>query len=104
MPGRLVSHLASTVAALAAQVLAMGQQAGGTGALEGQPRVDEGRGTTVVIHKERLREGDGKSQSQAGKTSAITGKLVPRHATPRHAPSPCGRVSSPSPGGARAAC
>lgn len=49
-----MSHLPSTVAALAAQVLAMGQQAGGTGTLQGQPRVDEGRGTTIVIHKERL--------------------------------------------------
>lgn len=53
-PG-LVSHLPSAVAALAAQVLAMRQQAGGTGALQGQPWVDEGRGTTIVIHKERLR-------------------------------------------------
>lgn len=60
VPGRLVSHLPGTVAALAAQVLAMDQQAGGTGALQGQPRVDEGRGTTVVIHKERLRR-DGKN-------------------------------------------
>lgn len=43
------------MAALAAQVLAVGQQPGGAGTLEGQPRVDEGRGATVVIHKERLR-------------------------------------------------
>lgn len=41
--------------ALAAQVLAVGQQPGGAGTLEGQPRVDEGRGSTVVIHEERLR-------------------------------------------------
>lgn len=101
MPGRLVSHLASAVAALAAQVLAMGQQAGGTGALEGQPRVDEGRGTTVVIHKERLREGGRKKPESGGKNICNHGKVS---ATPRHAPSPCGRVSSPSPGGARAAC
>lgn len=52
---RLVSHLPGTVAALAAQVLAVGQQPGGARALEGQPRVDEGRGATVVIHEERLR-------------------------------------------------
>lgn len=43
------------MAALAAQVLAVGQQPGGARTLEGQPRVNEGRGATVVIHKERLR-------------------------------------------------
>lgn len=43
------------MAALAAQVLAVGQQPGGARALEGQPRVDEGRRATVVIHEERLR-------------------------------------------------
>ena len=43
------------MAALAAQVLAVGQQPGGARALEGQPGVDEGRGATVVIHEERLR-------------------------------------------------
>lgn len=52
---RLVSHLPSTVAALAAQVLAVGQQPGGARTLEGQPWVNEGRGATVVIHKEGLR-------------------------------------------------
>lgn len=52
---RLVSHLPSAVAALAAQVLAVGQQPGGARTLEGQPRVNEGRGAAVVIHKERLR-------------------------------------------------
>lgn len=52
---RLVSHLPSTVAALAAQVLAVGQQPGGAGTLEGEPWVNEGRGATVVIHKEGLR-------------------------------------------------
>jgi len=43
------------VAALAAQVLAVGQQPGGARALEREPRVDEGRGATVVIHEEGLR-------------------------------------------------
>ncbi len=52
---RLVSHLPSTVAALAAQVLAVGQQPGGARTLERQPWVNEGRGATVVIHKEGLR-------------------------------------------------
>lgn len=41
--------------ALAAQVLAMGQQPGGAGTLEGQPWVDKGRRSTVVIHEERLK-------------------------------------------------
>lgn len=50
-----VSHLPGTVAALAAQMLAVGQQPGGARTLEGQPRVDEGRGATVMIHEERLR-------------------------------------------------
>lgn len=50
----VVSHLPSTVAALAAQMLAVGQQPGRARTLEGQPWVNEGRGATVVIHKERL--------------------------------------------------
>lgn len=48
------SHLSSTVATLAAKMLAMGQQPSGPRALEGQPGINEGCGTTVVIHKERL--------------------------------------------------
>lgn len=51
----VVSHLPGTVAALAAQMLAMGQQPGRAGALEGQPGINEGRGATVVIHKEGLK-------------------------------------------------
>lgn len=50
----VVSHLACAVAALAAEVLAVGQQTSGACTLEGEPRVDEGRGTTIVIHKEGL--------------------------------------------------
>lgn len=53
---RLVSHLPSAVTALATQMLAMGQQPSGAGALEGETRVNEGCGATVVIHKERLQE------------------------------------------------
>lgn len=52
--GRLVSHLPSTVAALAAQMLAVSQQPCRARTLEGQPWVNEGRGATVVIHKEGL--------------------------------------------------
>lgn len=55
LQGRLVSHLPSTVAALTAQMLAVGQQPGGARTLERQPWVNEGRGATVVIHEERLR-------------------------------------------------
>ncbi len=60
---RRVSHLPGTVAALAAQVLPVGQQPGGARTLEGQPRVNEGRGATVVIHKERLRRFKKKTQT-----------------------------------------
>ncbi len=61
---RRVSHLSSTVASLAAQVLSVGQQPGGARTLERQPGVDEGRGATVVIHKERLEEdGDEKKNT-----------------------------------------
>lgn len=42
------------MAALAGQVLAVGEDAGGPGALEGQPGVDEGGGATVMVHEERL--------------------------------------------------
>lgn len=110
MPGRLASHLPSTVAALAAQVLAMGQQAGGTGALQGQPGVDEGRGTTVVIHKERLRRERRKNPESGMKKSGIVATPVTHiltdvrsHDKTPNTPSQCGRVSSPSPGGALAA-
>lgn len=50
------AHLPGAVAALAAQVLAVGQQTTGPDALQGQPGVDEGGGAAVVVHKERLRE------------------------------------------------
>ena len=43
------------MAALAGQVLAVSQDAGGSGALQGQPGVDEAGGAAVMIHKERLR-------------------------------------------------
>lgn len=52
---QLVSHLPGAVAPLAAQVLAVCQQPSGARTLEGEPRVNEGRGTAVVIHEERLR-------------------------------------------------
>lgn len=55
MTGGAVSHLPSTVAALAAQVLAVGQQPSGARTLEGEPGVNEGRRATVVVHKEGLR-------------------------------------------------
>lgn len=55
MQWQRVSHLPGAVAALAAQVLAVGQQPGRARTLEGQPWIDEGRGATVVIHKEGLR-------------------------------------------------
>lgn len=43
------------MAALAGQVLAVGEEAGGPAALQRQPGVDEGGGAAVVVHKERLR-------------------------------------------------
>lgn len=42
------------MAALAGQVLAVGQEGSGPRALEGQPGVDEGGGTAVMVHEERL--------------------------------------------------
>lgn len=42
------------MAALAGQVLAVGEDAGGPGALERQPGVDEGGGAAVMVHEERL--------------------------------------------------
>lgn len=43
------------MAALAGQVLAVGEDARRPAALQRQPRVDEGGGSAVVVHKERLR-------------------------------------------------
>lgn len=63
------------MAALAAQVLAVCQQPGGARTLEGKPRVNEGRGTAVVIHKERLR---------VEKTSADELVETETHAAHRH--------------------
>lgn len=40
--------------ALAGQVLAVSQDAGGSCALEGQPGVDEGGCSAVMVHKEWL--------------------------------------------------
>lgn len=48
------ADLPGAVAALAGQVLAVGQQAGGPRTLERQPGVYEGGGSAVVIHEERL--------------------------------------------------
>lgn len=48
------ADLPGTVAALARQVLAVSQDARGPSALERQPGVDEGRGSAVMVHKERL--------------------------------------------------
>lgn len=47
-------YLSSAVAPLAGQMLSMSQEAAGARALQGQPRVNECRGTAVVIHKEEL--------------------------------------------------
>lgn len=44
----------SAVATLASQMLAVSQEAWGPGALERQSGVNEGGGTTVMVHKERL--------------------------------------------------
>lgn len=48
------ADLAGAVAALAGQVLPMSQDAGGPSALEGQTGVDEGGGSAVMVHEERL--------------------------------------------------
>lgn len=48
------ADLPGTVAALAGQVLAVSQEARGPSALERQPGVDEGGGTAVMVHEERL--------------------------------------------------
>lgn len=48
------ADLPGTVAALARQVLPVSQDAWGPSALERQPWVDEGCGSAVVVHKERL--------------------------------------------------
>lgn len=46
------------MAPLAAQMLSMSQEATGARALQGQPWVNECRGTAVVIHKEELARED----------------------------------------------
>lgn len=48
-------NLSGAVAALAAQMLAVGEQTAGSGALHGQTRVDKSGGTTVMVHVERLK-------------------------------------------------
>ncbi len=48
------ADLPRTVAALAGQVLAVSEETWGAGALERQSGVDEGGGTAVMVHEERL--------------------------------------------------
>lgn len=84
---RLVSHLPGAVAALAAQVLPVGQQAGGARALEGQPRVDEGRGAAVVVHKERLREETAEARSESGTNACSAPTITTRPKCVTHLPS-----------------
>lgn len=48
------ADLPGAVAALASQVLAVGQEARGPSALKREPGVDEGGGPAVVVHEERL--------------------------------------------------
>lgn len=43
------------MAPLPAEVLAVGQKAAGAGALQGQPWVDEGCRTAIMVHEEWLR-------------------------------------------------
>lgn len=50
------AHLPGAVAALAAQVLPVGQEAAGSSSLQRQPGVNEGGGAAVMIHKEGLEE------------------------------------------------
>lgn len=58
------------MAALAGQVLAVSEEAGGPAALQRQPGVDEGGGAAVVVHKERLR-----NRSNVDKLSSFYCKL-----------------------------
>lgn len=48
------ADLPGAVAALASQVLPVGQEARGPSALERKPGVDEGGGAAVMVHEERL--------------------------------------------------
>lgn len=82
-----MSHLPGAVAALAAQVLPVGQQAGGAGALEGQPRVDEGRGAAVVVHKERLTEEIEEDGGESGTSACGTPTIPTRPERVTHLPS-----------------
>lgn len=43
-------------------MLSVGEVAGQPAVLQGDARVDEGRGSTVVIHKERLEDGERKDR------------------------------------------
>lgn len=67
------AHLPGAVAALAAEVLPVGQQAAGPGALQGQAGVYEGGGPAVVVHEERLQ---GRAWSSVQDTST---KVTPRY-------------------------
>lgn len=49
------AHLPCAVAALAAEVLAVGEDAAGSGTLQWQSWVYEGGRPAVMVHKERLR-------------------------------------------------
>ncbi|KAK3530003.1 hypothetical protein QTP86_009393 [Hemibagrus guttatus] len=50
----MVAHLSGTVAALAAQVLPVSEEAAGPSTLQRQPRVYKGGGAAVVVYKKRL--------------------------------------------------
>lgn len=49
-----LSHLPGAVAALSAQVLPVSEQSAGPSTLQRQPRVYEGGGAAVMVHKKRL--------------------------------------------------
>lgn len=51
-----IEHLSSAVAAQPLQMLPVGQVARQTTVLQRDTRVNKGRSSTVVVHKERLRE------------------------------------------------
>ena len=59
------------MAALAGQVLAVGEEAGGPSALERQPGVDEGGGAAVMVHEERLH-----SYAQKKKQGSVNNSLL----------------------------
>lgn len=55
-------------------MLSVGEVAGQPAVLQGDARVDEGRGSTVVVHKERLE--DGKERIDTAEHVRDTGSLM----------------------------